>query len=170
MGWPNFPVKFEDVACEISYHGACEDSFSIGSMIVTPIFLNHPNRGIGYKLVEDDRSFVFLTDNELTFKHPGGLDYQDYLSFSFEADLLIHDSHFTEEEYKATKTWGHSVYSDALKLALEAKVKRFGLFHHHPDRTDTALDEIVQNCHHIIEDNKADLECFAVYEGMEIEL
>ena len=170
MERPHFPVNFEDVKSEISYHGACENSFSIKSMIVTPILLSHPNQGIGYKFVEDDKCFVFLTDNELTFKHPGGLDYQDYVNFSANADLLMHDSEFTEEEYKTKKTWGHTVYNDALKLALEAKVRKFGLFHHNQERTDTALDEIVQNCQHIIENNKASLECFAVYEGMEIRL
>lgn len=170
MVHPNFPVNFEDVNAEISYHGECEDSFSIKSMTVTPILLSHPNQGIGYKFVEDDKCFVFLTDNELTFKHPGGLDYQDYLNYSSNADLLIHDSEFTEEEYKITKAWGHSIYNDALKLALEAKVKKFGLFHHNQERTDTALDKIVEDCQRIIENNNASLECFAVYEGMEIKL
>lgn len=167
---PNFPVDFKEVKADISYHGACEDGFPIKSMTVTPISLSHPSRGMGYRFVEDGKSFVFLTDNELTFKHPGGLDYQDYLNFSSNADLLMHDAEFTEKEYKKTKTWGHSVNNDALKLALEAKVKKFGLFHHNQDRTDAALDKMVQNCRHIIENNNSSLQCFAVHQGMEIEL
>jgi phosphoribosyl 1,2-cyclic phosphodiesterase len=170
MMYPNFPVNFKDINTEISYHGECKDSFSINSMIVTPVLLSHPNQGIGYKFVEDDKSFVFLTDNELTFKHPGGLAYQDYLSFSLNADLLIHDSEFTEGEYKITKSWGHSVYLDALKLASEAKAKKFGLFHHNQERTDEALDKIVEDCQRIIADSDTNLECFAVCEGMEIKL
>jgi len=170
MARPNFPVNFEDVKGEISYHGACQNSFSIKSLRVTPILLSHPNQGIGYKFVEDDKSFVFLTDNELTFKHAGGLDYQDYLSFSSNADLLMHDVEFTEEEYETTRAWGHSVYNDALKLALEGQAKKFGLFHHNQERTDKALDEMVQNCQQIIKANNASLECFVVYEGMEVRL
>jgi len=167
---PYFPVKYEDINAEIVYNGACENSFSINSMLVTPILLSHPNQGIGYKFVEDGKSFVFLTDNELTYKHPGGLDYQDYKDFSSNADLLIHDAEFTEEEYKTTKTWGHSVYKDALRLAIEANVKQFGLFHHNQDRTDAALEKIVQDCNHIIENEKSCLECFAVYAEMVIKL
>jgi phosphoribosyl 1,2-cyclic phosphodiesterase len=170
MVHPNFPVNLEDVESEISYRGACENSFSINSVIVTPIFLSHPGQGTGYKFIEDSQSFVFLTDNELSFKHPGGLDYQDYVNFSSDADLLIHDAEFTEEEYEKTRSWGHSVYEDALRLALEARVGKFGLFHHNQDRTDIGLDAIVQDCQHIIKDDKASLECFAVYEGMEIKL
>ena len=170
MSPPTFPVNFEDVKADISYDAICEGSFSINSMSVTPILLSHPNQGLGYKFVEDGKCFVFLTDNELTFKHPGGLDYEDYLKLSSGADLLIHDSEFTEEEYKRTKTWGHSVYKDALRLALEAKVKTFGLFHHNQERTDTEVDRIVRDCQHIIEKNNSSLACFATYEGMEIEL
>ncbi|UCC64239.1 MAG: MBL fold metallo-hydrolase, partial [Anaerolineae bacterium] len=114
--------------------------------------------------------FVFLTDNELTYRHPGGLDYGDYVAFSAGADLLFHDAEFTEQEYVTKKTWGHSVYRDALELALEAGVGRFGLFHHNQDRTDAALEAMVQDCQRIVGESGADLDCFAVAGGMEIEL
>jgi phosphoribosyl 1,2-cyclic phosphodiesterase len=170
MTAPNFPVDFANVQADISYQEACENTFSIKSMEVTPILTSHPNPGIGYKFVENGRCFVFLTDNELAFKHPGGLDYIDYVNFSSKADLLIHDSEYTEEDYKTRRTWGHSAYPDALKLALDAQAKKLGLFHHNQDRTDTEVDEIVQDCRRIIENNGARLECFAVSEGMEISL
>ena len=170
MTAPNFPVDFANVQANISYQEACEDSFSIKSMVVTPILTSHPNPGIGYKFVENGRCFVFLTDNELAFKHPGGLDYKDYVNFSFQADLLIHDSEYTAEDYKTRRRWGHSAYKDALKLALDAKAKKLGLFHHNQDRTDQEVDEIVQDCRRIIENRGACLECFAVSEGMEISL
>ena len=170
MTSPNFPVNFENVQADISFQESCTSSFSINSMTVTPILTSHPNPGIGYKFTENGQSFVFLTDNELAFRHPGGLDYQDYLNFSAQADLLIHDSEYNAEEYETRKTWGHSTYQDALKLALEARVKKFGLFHHNQERTDTAVDEIVQHCRQIIEQHQTHMECFAVYEGMEIHL
>ena len=82
----------------------------------------------------------------------------------------MHDAEYTEEEYKRTKTWGHTTYKDALNLALEAKVKSFGLWHHNQDRTDDAIDGIVEECKGIIERSHSDLECFAAAEGMEIKL
>ena len=170
MTAPNFPVDLADVQADITYQEACKDPFGIKSLTVTPIVTSHPNPGIGYKLVENGRCFVFLTDNELSFKHPGGLDFKDYAAFSAQADLLIHDSEFTEEEYRDKRTWGHSTYKDALRLALDARVKRVGLFHHNQDRTDAAVEEIVGNCRQIIADNGNHLECFAVYQGMEIRL
>jgi phosphoribosyl 1,2-cyclic phosphodiesterase len=170
MTAPNFPIDFEDVHASITFHESCAQSFTIQSMTVIPIRISHPNQGMGYKFIENGRSFVFLTDNELGYKHPGGLDYQDYVDFSREADLLIHDAEFTEEEYQTNKTWGHSFYQDALRLGISAKVKKFGLFHHNQDRPDPALDQMVQNSRKIIKKNGAQLECFAVAEGMEIKL
>lgn len=167
---PYFPVNYENIKAEILYHIASKDSFSIGSVKVIPISLNHPNGGLGYKFIEDNKCFVFLTDNELTFKHPGGFDYKDYMNFSSNADVLIHDSECTEEDYKTKKGWGHSIYKDALKLAMDANVKKFGLFHHDQERTDEDLEGIVRDCKHIIKNNKSSLECFAVYEEMAIKL
>jgi phosphoribosyl 1,2-cyclic phosphodiesterase len=163
---PNFPVKFEELNAHISYHEISGGEFQIKSISVTPIYLSHPNRGMGYKFVEDNKSFVFLTDNELTFTHPGGLNFQDYSEFCAAAELLLHDAEFTPEEYK--RTWGHSVYTDVLELALQAKVRKLGLFHHNQERTDSELDTMVQRCQQIIARNDSPLECFAVYSGMEL--
>jgi phosphoribosyl 1,2-cyclic phosphodiesterase len=170
MGAPNFPVKFEDIHAEISYIGSCPDWFRIKDVSITPIALSHTNKGMGFKFEENGRSFVFLTDNELTYKHPGGLEYKDYLEFSRAVDLLIHDSEFTPDEYQHTRTWGHSIYLDALNLAIEAEVKRFGLFHHNQERTDEAIDRMVEDCKRLIKEKGSNMECFAVAEGMEIEI
>jgi phosphoribosyl 1,2-cyclic phosphodiesterase len=170
MAPPNFPVNFEDIRADIDYHEACEMVFTLHSMTIAPIPLSHPNQGVGYKFVEDGRSFVFLTDNELAFKHPGGADFQQYRDFSADADLLIHDAEFTEEEYKKTRTWGHSVYTDALSLALEARVQKFGLFHHNQERSDEGIDEMLADCQKTVADNNASMECFALHQGMKIKL
>lgn len=170
MSAPYFPIAFNDVAADISGHEICHEPFSIGSITIHPIVLSHPNQGLGYRFEEDGKSFVFLTDNELSFKHEGGLDYKDYLEFSAGADLLVHDAEYSEDEYKITKMWGHSRYKDALNLALDAGVMSFGLFHHNQERSDTALDEIVDGCKKTIIEKDSFLDCFAMYEGQEINL
>jgi phosphoribosyl 1,2-cyclic phosphodiesterase len=170
MAPPYFPVKLQDIKADIDYKALSEEPFTIDSVTIDSIPISHPNMGLGYKLTEGNKRFVFLTDNELNYKHPGGRDFQDYLNFSKNADLFIHDAEFTETEFKFTRTWGHSVYLDALELALEAKVKRFGLFHHNQERTDKELDQMVNNCRDIIKKKGSNLECFAVHTGMEIDL
>jgi len=170
MQAPYFPVNFDDLQADISYHDACESNFSINSVTVSPIPLSHPNQGFGYKFEENGKSFVFLTDNELTFQHPGGLTFPEYAAFCRGTDFLIHDSEFTAEEYRSTRTWGHTVYTDALQLALEAGVKTFGLFHHNQERSDSALEGLVQDCRRIIGERKESLECFALSQQTEVQL
>jgi len=168
MSPPNFPVNYDDILANITYQESCRETFTIGSMSVTPIPTSHPNQGVGYRFEEGGKSFVFLTDNELSYRHPGGLAFRDYCAFAKGADLLFHDAEYRPEDYPQTRTWGHSVFTDALRLALAAEVSRFGLFHHNQDRTDRALDEMVEQCRRIAAGRS--LDCFAVQQDMEIVL
>ncbi len=170
MTAPYFPVEFHQVPAAVSYHETCGEPFEIGPVRITPINLSHPNQGLGYKFTENGKSFVFLTDNELAFVHAGGREYRDYVRFSEGADLLIHDAEYTEAQYKNTKGWGHSLYTDALRLALEARVKQFGLFHLNQERSDAELGKIVEDCRRIVKKEKSRLKCFAAAAGMKIKL
>ena len=165
---PNFPVDFNEITADLRYQDACLDTFSIGSMTIIPIPISHPNQGMGYRFEEDGKSFVFLTDNELTYRHPGGLAYEEYRAFAQGADLLIHDAEYLPEEYRLTRSWGHSVYTDALRLALEAGVARLGLFHHNQDRTDREIDAMADECRRVAAGRP--LSCFAMRQDMEIAL
>jgi ribonuclease BN (tRNA processing enzyme) len=113
---------------------------------------------------------VFITDNELGHRHRGGQTFDEYAEFANNADLFFHDAEYTPEQYKVTKTWGHSTYIDALNVALAARVKKFGLFHHNQDRSDADQDVIVQKCLEIIKKEKNNMECFALTQTTELTL
>jgi phosphoribosyl 1,2-cyclic phosphodiesterase len=167
---PHFPVPYSALTAAVEYKNGCPDTFKIGSVTVTPIALSHPNGGCGYKFCEDNKSFVFLTDNELGFLHPGGCRPDDYVSFCRNADLLIHDAEFTPEEYLMTIEWGHSSWKDTLQLAIDAEVKQLGLFHLNQDRTDDQMDEIVNGCRQILADKRIEIQCVGVSQDMVFEL
>ncbi|MCX8042672.1 MAG: MBL fold metallo-hydrolase [Desulfobacterota bacterium] len=168
MNPPNFPIRFDDLKADITFCGICSGTFTVGSIFIETIHLSHPNQGIGYKFTENGRRFVFLTDNELSYTHPGGHDVGAYQTFCEGADLLVHDAEYTDHEYKRTRTWGHSTYRQALALALDAAVRQFGLFHHNQDRSDDDIDKIVHDCRTIIREHGSMLSCFAMAQGMEI--
>jgi ribonuclease BN (tRNA processing enzyme) len=63
-------------------------------------------------------------------------------AFFAGADLLVHDSQYTEAEMKSRIGWGHSSCEYAIAAANRAGVKRLALFHHDPDRTDQQIDEM----------------------------
>jgi phosphoribosyl 1,2-cyclic phosphodiesterase len=175
MEAPYFPVEFSalkahfTVGCHCDrLH--CDHALPTGETSIEchSIPLNHPNGGYGFKFVSDGRSFVFLTDNEIRHHHAGGLPRKVYIETCRDADLLFHDAQFTEDEYASTRGWGHSTYEDAVDLALEAGVKRLGLFHHDPERTDDDIDRYVDECRERIAKSGGALECFGCAEGMEI--
>jgi len=170
MAAPNFPVNFDSIHARISYQDDCFEAYKLGTMTITPIALSHPNQGTGYKFEEDGKTFVFLTDNELGYRHKGGLGFKKYLEFSRGADLLFHDAEYKDDEYRKTRGWGHSAYKDVVSLALEAGVKKLGLFHHNQERTDDGVDAIVNDCKDIIRKSGKKMKCVAVGQSMEFKL
>lgn len=163
---PHFPIPSSALTAEIQYHSLDLSPFDINGTVITPVPLNHPNGGLGYKIEDRGHRFVFLTDNELNHAHPGGLHFQDYADFACDAELLIHDAEYLTDEYM--KGWGHSTVDDAVRLAVEAHAGQLGLFHHHPDRTDDELDRLIHNAESQIQSGR--LSCFGMREGMEIKI
>jgi len=49
-------------------------------------------------------------------------------------------------------------------------VKRFGLFHHDPENSDTVIDNIVSRLRSLLEEKGEDMHLFAASEGREIVL
>jgi len=170
MSSPFFPLKIRDFKARLHYEPECRPGILIDSIQISTITLSHPNLGSGYKFVEEDKTFVFLTDNELAYTHRGGRSFEEYAAFSRGAELLVHDAEYTPEQYRFTKSWGHSTYLDALSLAVAADVKQLGLFHHNQDRKDRDQDDIVADCLKIIDHKNLDMKCFALTQSTEIEL
>jgi len=177
MAAPFFPVEISRLKAHIDFGCNCDFANcaagingSKGDFHCSSIRLNHPNGGYGFKLTEAGKSFVFIPDNELRFHHEGGLERADYVSFCRGADLLFHDAQYTEEDYTRTQGWGHSTITDTVDLALDAEVKRVGLFHHDPDRTDDQLDRLQAEARSYIHDRGRTLDCFACAEGQTVEL
>lgn len=166
---PYFPITYANVKAKIEYENACPLQFDIGSVSIIPIPISHPNGGSGYKFTENDKTFVFLTDNELGYVHPKGLPFEAYRDFCEGADFLIHDAEYTPEEYRTTIEWGHSVYTDVLRLAVQAGVKRLGLFHINQERTDIQMDDIVADCNQWLREQGSSTTCFAVAKDMVFE-
>lgn len=170
MSPPNYPLRLSELEADFVYKNDAPEQFEIGSVTIIPIPLSHPNTGNGYKFIEDGKSFVFLTDNELGYVHPGGRPYEDYLEFVSGVNLLIHDAEYTPREYETVIRWGHSSYTDVLRLAVEAGVEKVGLFHINQERSDQQMDAIIEGCNIRLKKNTQNTECFAVGSDMVFDL
>ncbi len=162
MKEPFFPIGLSGLNANLMFDKKLNGKFKIGSINIETIPTSHPGGGFGYKFTEDGKSFVFLTDNELGFDHPGSAGYDGYLDFCKDVDILFHDAEYTADEYKRRQTWGHSTMPQVMDLAVKAKVKRLGIFHLNQERTDAQIDQLVKQCRADLKKKKSALDCFAV--------
>jgi len=170
MAPPYFPVKYSALQAAIRFPARPSPEITIAGTRIQTIPLTHPNGGYGFKFTEGRKSFVYLTDNELGFRHRGGLSPAGYAEVCRGADLVLHDAQYTDEEYRLTRGWGHSTFAAAAELCLESAPRRFGLIHHDPRHTDPEVDGFVKECRRRISRRHGRSDCFGVTEGMEIPL
>ena len=170
MQAPYFPIRFDALQAEFDFTVGIPVVQRIGRAEVIPIALNHPGGGYGFKVIDGDSTFVFLTDNELAYEHEGGQDRYEYVNFAKDADLLLHDGQYSDEDYQKRQGWGHSRFLDAIEMAAKARVKRLGIVHHDPDHDDTDLDRIGEICARRAEAVKGRVSTFVAREGVELDI
>ena len=164
-----FPIAFEDLRADIRYLDQLHyGPLKIENTTITTIALQHPQGGFGFRFQEDNKSFVFITDNELTRKTWRGSRLEDFVPFCRDADILVHDAQFLPEEIEAHRGWGHSDYETALELAVKADVKHLLLFHHDPSRKDKDEAMIEKKCRELAKNQKAHVITEAAREGSEL--
>ena len=95
---------------------------------------------LGFRITADGATVVFLSDVE----YPESGPTAEALALATDADFLIHDGMFSDDEYQVRMGWGHSPVSRAIEVAERAGAKRLALFHHNTDATDTIIDAMVE--------------------------
>ena len=144
MEEPGFPVRVGDVPARLSYKELSEGmTVRISDeLTVTCAKLNHPGGVLAYRVQYRDRAVVYATDTE----HYSCPDPK-LVRLAEGAELLIYDAQYDDEEYAglrgAPRTgWGHSTFSEGVRVANSAGVGRLALFHHDPSHTDAHVREI----------------------------
>ncbi len=139
---PWFPVRLDICRAQLD----CRD-FRSGDILrprpgvtVRTGSLNHPGGCIGYRVEWGGRAVAVITDTE---HEPGELD-PNVLALISQADLVVYDCTYTEEEMVRKRGYGHSTWQQGVKLCQAAGARQLALFHHDPARTDTQLDAIEQ--------------------------
>ena len=166
MKYRYFPINVGELAAEIEYDRLREEpSIDLGDgLIMSTKIINHPITALGYRFEYKGKVFCTCYDHEpyrnLFITDPEHPEYDEAMAiegeevareqngaiedFFRDADLLIHDSQYTEEEYQTKVNWGHSSFEHAIASANRAGVKKLLLFHHDPDRTDEQIDELAK--------------------------
>ncbi|MCH8276311.1 MAG: MBL fold metallo-hydrolase [Bacteroidetes bacterium] len=166
-----FPVKAEELTADVRLcASSVNDVFAKYQVSISWVRVNHPGICFGYRLDSPDGSLVYMTDNELVGSETTDSTRDALVSFSRQADVLIHDAQYTREDMPEKRGWGHSCVEEACDLAAESGVRRLILFHHDPDRTDSQIDEILESARSYLAGKDPTIACDAAYEGMELDI
>jgi phosphoribosyl 1,2-cyclic phosphodiesterase len=168
MRLPFFPVGLTAYNADIRFDSSLNNRFSIGSLDIETIPTSHSLNSMGYRFTEKGKRFVFLTDNELGYTHSQGRSVEEYIDFAKNADVLFHDTEYTDDEYLNKTGWGHSRLSDVLDLSARSSVGQLGLIHINQDRTDDQVDAMVDQCRRFFTDNHLSTSCYAVSADFEL--
>jgi phosphoribosyl 1,2-cyclic phosphodiesterase len=172
MGPIYFPVPFSVVAAAMEFEHLNAGTYEIGDAVLSVMRVKHPSFVLGYRIEVGGKAICFIPDNEMegTGYEVGEGWQQRIRDFVGDADLLIHDAMYTEEEYRARAGWGHSTFEQSVRLAEEGGVERLLLFHHDPVRSDDELDVIVSRLRDESLARGSGLELDAAAEGADIRL
>lgn len=134
---PFFPVPLKHMAAQFSFHDFRPgDELSPDRRIrIRTAALNHPDGAIAYRIEYGGRSICYVTDTE----HPDDGFDQNVLQLIRDADIVIYDATYNDDDYPAHRGWGHSTWEIGLALCEQANARVMVAFHHAPERTDEQL-------------------------------
>ena len=69
-------------------------------------------------------------------------DWISGAAIAADADILLHDAQYFEDEYADRIGWGHSSVGDAVGYADAVGARRLVLFHHEPAHDDEVLERL----------------------------
>lgn len=137
---PLWPIQLSDLKAKITFHDfvAGDTLMPVTGIDVQTVALNHPNGATGYRINYKGKSVCYITDTE----HFADRIDENIVRLAKNSDILIYDSTYTPADYKNRIGWGHSTWEEGVKVAKQAGVKQFVVFHHNPEHDDHDMDLI----------------------------
>jgi phosphoribosyl 1,2-cyclic phosphodiesterase len=153
MSPPLFPIRPRNLRGNWTFDVLPTDAFSEGGFPVggfRVVAKDVPHKGgrtVGYRVTDGHSTIAYIPDHCPTELGAGPDGWGEYhpaaLDLARDVDVLIHDAHLMPEELPAEASFGHAAADYAVELGRRAGAKAVALFHHKPDRCDTALDALV---------------------------
>ena len=179
-----FPVDFAELGGNVVSMELAEGKQVIDGVTVSYLKQVHPGGSFAYCLETEGSKVVYATDSELDAHfHSDSVPFdvasnlrklrpvpQRYIEFMKNADLLVADAQYLDEEYPLKIGWGHPRATTVVDLALQAGVKRLALFHHDPMESDDHVNRKLELCRERAKHHRVDIDIFAARELVEIKI
>ncbi len=151
-----FPVRFSDLGARVLL-GELSNDLEVGGVRITFIRQWHPGSSLGFAFEYQGRKIVYATDNELDLALQNREEVEadlarprlapaEYVEFCRDADLLICDGQYLDDEYAQKRHFGHPRVGTVVDLAVQARAKQLAITHHEPMHTDREVDAKIALC------------------------
>jgi phosphoribosyl 1,2-cyclic phosphodiesterase len=140
---PLSPVEVRELPCDVSFRHCPEATWEIGSARISAGSVAHRGPTLGYRIEDAGQSLAYIPDHEPALGADLDTLEDEWISgfeLARDADLLIHDGQYADDEYPDHVGWGHSALSHSLAFARRTAARRTVLFHHDPLHSDDFLD------------------------------
>jgi ribonuclease BN (tRNA processing enzyme) len=168
---PLFPIHLQDIPSRPKFHDVPDEDWKLGGALVRARPVSHRGPTVGYRISENGQTLAFIPDHEPAL----GVDLRrvspEWVSghaVAHHADVMFHDSQYTEEEYLQRVGWGHSSVSHVVTFSEISEVRQLVMFHHDPLHTDDQLDTHLERAREI--HSGGGHEPILAYEGMSVDL
>lgn len=170
MRTPYFPVTMEGtMESRFTFKGLDTEPLQIGSGTVDWKLHKHPGGAVGYKVTENEQSFIFATDMELQQSDFERTDKNR--AFYENAEMIVLDTQYTLGEAIEKYDWGHSSFSLGVDFASAWNIQKLYLYHHDPGYDDQRLYRNLTSARWYAKNlGNAELEVYISEEGLEVEI
>ena len=169
---PCFPVRFDQLAARIEFVALRPgEAVDVAGVRVVPKLQRHGGDSYAYRFEAGGRSWIYSTDSEHRPEYRQAM--LAFVDFFRDADLVVFDAMYSLADAISVKAdWGHSSNVIGVELCQRANVRRLALFHHEPAYDDATLWRMLAETRRLEEltREKAPLEVFAAYDGLEVDL
>jgi phosphoribosyl 1,2-cyclic phosphodiesterase len=145
---PLTPVELRELPSQLDFRDCPVTEWTIGTARIRAEAVTHRGPTLGFRIEDAGLSLCYLPDHEPALIGDIGSLEPEWISghaLAREADLLIHDCQYTDDEYPLHLGWGHSSLSQALQFAHAARARNTLLFHHDPYHGDDMLDAMLDS-------------------------
>jgi phosphoribosyl 1,2-cyclic phosphodiesterase len=139
---PLFPLDFRDVPARVTFHDLPGEDWRGDGVSLHAELVLHPGPTLGFRIETPHSRLAYLPDHEpaLTGIEGRAVDWISAGGLARDADIVLHDAQYSDEEYVEHIGWGHSSAADAVAFCRVLRARRLMLFHHDPGRSDDALE------------------------------
>jgi phosphoribosyl 1,2-cyclic phosphodiesterase/ActR/RegA family two-component response regulator len=163
-----FPITIKEFGATLKFHELTVETIYIDDIQIKTTILNHPGKAMGFRVQYRDKTFCYVTDNELYFEDSTEYHQSDIdrlVDFVKNTDVLFIDATYTDADYAKKVGWGHSCISRVVDVADKAQVKLLYLHHHDPDQTDQDIDDKLAFAKQLLAARHSKTQCMAAKEG-----